>query len=120
MSYKYNIKSGLPWSGKKLWKKFHFPGLGKVMEFHFQSGKLEKMKKNNGKVREFQFFPQKMFLVSWLLEIIFPLFASNIRKGMFLNINCEQFMRAIYKLPAIYVQKHAFSNIYGMRFFFQD
>ena len=77
MSYKYNIKSGLPWSGKKLWKMELFPGLGKVMEFRFQSGKLEKMKKNNGKIMEFQFFPPKKFLVNRLLEIIFSIICKQ-------------------------------------------
>ena len=79
--------SGLPRSGKKFWKMKNFPGQGKVRELHFQSGKFKKMKKSHGKVREFQNFPKKM-LVNRLLEI----FASNIRKGMFLNINCKQFM----------------------------
>ena len=77
MSYKYNIKSGLPWSGKKLWKMELFPGLRKVMEFHFQSGKLEKMKKKNGKVMEFQFFPPQKFLVNRLLEIIFSIICKQ-------------------------------------------
>ena len=47
----------------------NFPGQGKVRELHFQSGNFKKMKKNHGKVREFQNFPKKM-LVKRLLEIL--------------------------------------------------
>ena len=48
----------------------NFPGLGKVRELHFQSGKFKKKnEKSHGKVREFQNFPKKM-LVNRLLEIL--------------------------------------------------
>ena len=71
----------------------NFPGQGKVRELHFQSGKFKKkMKKSHGKVGEFQIFPKKM-LINRLLEILVSIyFGSNIRKGMFLNITCKQFM----------------------------
>ena len=39
--------------GKKVWKMKFFPGQGKVKEFWFESGKLEKTDKSQGKVREF-------------------------------------------------------------------
>ena len=38
----YLIIHQLPWSGEKVWNIFHFPGQGKVREFHFQSGKFRK------------------------------------------------------------------------------
>ena len=82
----------------------NFPGQGKVREFHFQSGKFRKNEKSHGKVREFQNFPKKM-LVKRLLEILF-------------SINCKQYLKrnvSEHKLQAIYVQKHSFSNIYGLR-----
>ena len=78
--------AGLPRSGKKFWKMKKFPGQGKVREYHFQSGKLEKMKK----VGEFQNFPKKM-LVNRLLEILF-------------SINCKQYHKRN-------VSEHMFRNI---------
>ena len=48
--------SGLPRSGKKVWKMKIFPGQGKVREVWFESGKLAKIGKSQGKVREFQNF----------------------------------------------------------------
>ena len=80
----------------------NFPGQGKVRELHFQSGKFEKNEKSHGKVREFQNFPKKM-LLNRLLEILVSIICKQYRKRMFLN-----------------VQKHSFSNIYGLRFFFKD
>ena len=62
-------EAGLPRSGKKFWKMKNFPGLGKVRELHFQSGKFKKNEKSHGKVREFQNFPKKM-QVNRLLEIL--------------------------------------------------
>ena len=67
-----------------------FPGQGKVRELHFQSGNFKKNEKSHGKVREFKNFPKKM-LVNRLLEVLVSIIC-NIRKGMFLNINCKQFM----------------------------
>ena len=87
-----------------------FPGQGKVRELHFQSGKFKKkMKKSHEKVREFQNFPKKM-LLNRLLEIL-------------ASIICKQYYKrnvSEHKLQAIYVQKHSYSNIYGLRFFFKD
>ena len=69
--------TGLPRSGKNIWKMKIFPGQGKVREFHFQSGKFRKNEKSHGIVREFQNFPKKL-LGNRLLE----------RKN---SINCKQF-----------------------------
>ena len=44
--------SGWLRSGKKVWKMKIFPGQGKVREFWFESGKLEKTDKSQGIVRE--------------------------------------------------------------------
>ena len=87
----------------------NFPGQGKVRELQFQSGKFKKNEKSHGKVREFQNFPKKM-LVNRLLEIL-------------VSIICKQYYKrnvSEHKLRAIYVQKHSFSNIYVLRFFFKD
>ena len=57
----------------------------------------------------FQNFPKKM-LFNRFLEIL-------------VSIICKQYYKrnvAEHKLQAIYVQKHSFSNIYGLRFFFKD
>ena len=81
----------------------NFPDQGKVRELHFQSGKFKKNEKSHGKVREFQNFPKKM-LVNRLLEIL-------------VSIICKQYYKrnvSEHKLQAIYVQKHSFSNIYGL------
>ena len=45
------LKPGLP--GKKVWKMIFFPGQGIL----YESGKLRKNGKSQGKVREFQSFP---------------------------------------------------------------
>ena len=53
------LLTGLPRSGKKVWKmKFFqfFPGQGKVREFQFLSGKFRKSGISQGKVREFENF----------------------------------------------------------------
>ena len=46
--------SGLPRSGKNVWKMKFFPGQGKVREFCGWSGKLRKDLESQGKVREFE------------------------------------------------------------------
>ena len=103
--YARSKQSGLPWSGEKNLENEKIPGQGKVRELHFQSGKLKKKnKKSHGNVREFQNFPKKM-LVNRLLELLVSI----------LEKECYE-----HKLQAIYVQKHSFSNIYGLRFFFKD
>ena len=43
--------SGLPRSGKNIWKMKFFPGQGKVREFCGWSGKFRKHVENRGKVR---------------------------------------------------------------------
>ena len=42
--------------GKKVWKMKSFPGQGKGREVWFESGKLPKNGKSQGKVRKFQNF----------------------------------------------------------------
>ena len=74
----------------------NFPCQGKVRELHFQTGKFRKNEKSRGKVREFQNFLKKMLVNRLLENFIF------------------------HNLQAIYVQKHSFSNIYGLIFFFID
>ena len=83
------------------------PGQGEVREFHFQSGKFRKNEKSHGKVREFQKLKKKLLHVVNRL-LVFHKLQAILEKQCFLN-----------KLQAIYVQKHSFSNIYGLRFFFK-
>ena len=46
--------TGLPWSGKNIWKMKFIPGQGKVREFCGWPGKFRKDLENQGKVREFK------------------------------------------------------------------
>ena len=46
--------SGLPRSGKNIWKMKFFPGQGKVREFSGWPGKFRKDLESLGKVREFE------------------------------------------------------------------
>ena len=46
--------SGLPQSGKNIWKMTFFPGQGKVREFCGWPGKFRKDLESQGKVREFE------------------------------------------------------------------
>ena len=46
--------TGLPRSGKNIWKMKFFPGQGKVREFYGWSGKLKKDLESQGKVSEFE------------------------------------------------------------------
>ena len=46
--------SRLPRSGKKVWKMKIFPGQGKVREVWFESWKLAKIGKSQGKVGNFK------------------------------------------------------------------
>ena len=48
------LYSGLPRSGKNIWKMKFFPGLGKVREFCGWPGKFRKDLERQGKVREFE------------------------------------------------------------------
>ena len=41
-SQKSGLNTGLPWSGKNIWKMKFFPGQGKVREFCGWSGKFKK------------------------------------------------------------------------------
>ena len=48
------MQSGLPQSGKNIWKMKFFSGQGKVREFCGWPGKFRKDLENQGKVREFE------------------------------------------------------------------
>ena len=61
------IKPALPQSGKKVWKMKFFPGQGKVRKVWFESGKLAKIGKSQGKVREFQNFIKSEMSMAVLL-----------------------------------------------------
>ena len=65
MRYHYLLQkqTGLPRSVKTVWKMKKNPGQGKVREFHFSRGNLEK----NGKKSEI-FYPKKL-IVNMFLEI---------------------------------------------------
>ena len=52
--------SGLPRSGKKVWKMKFFPGQGKVREFGFESGKIGKSAKVREKSGNFKIFSKGM------------------------------------------------------------
>ena len=49
--------TGLPQSGKNIWKMKFFPGQGKVRYFCRWSGKFRKDLECKGKVREFELCP---------------------------------------------------------------
>ena len=51
--------TGLPRSGKKVWKMKFFPGQGKV---RYESVKFRKNAKSQGKVKEFQFSLKMVWL----------------------------------------------------------
>ena len=94
---------------EKIWKMKKISGQGKVRELHFQSGKFKKDENKLEKSGNFKIFLKKM-LVNRLLEIL-------------VSIICKHYQKrdvSEHKLQAIYVQKHSFSNIYGLRFFFKD
>ena len=52
----------LPRSGKTVWKMTFFPGQGKVGEFWFKSGKLEKTDKSQG-ISKFTEMALAVFLI---------------------------------------------------------
>ena len=90
-------------------EKFSRSGKSQGITFSVREIFKKKMKKNHGKVREFKKFPKKM-LVNRLLEILVPIICKQYQKR-----NVSE-----HKLQAIYILKHSFSNIYGLRFFFKD
>ena len=49
-----NFRTGLPRSGKNIWKMNFFPGQGKVRELCGWPGKFRKDLESQGKVREFE------------------------------------------------------------------
>ena len=61
--------SELARSGKKVWKMKIFPGQGKAREFWFESGKLEKNDKSQGKVWEFENFLKIEMAMAVFLDI---------------------------------------------------
>ena len=48
------LTTGLPWSGKNIWKTNFFPGQGKVREFCYWPGKFRKDLESQEKVRKFE------------------------------------------------------------------
>ena len=60
-------KTGLPRSGKKVWKMKFFPGQGKVKEFCYESGKFRKNAKSQEKSGNFK-FPLKWYGYGSLLK----------------------------------------------------
>ena len=60
--------TGLPRSGKNVWKMKIFPGQGKVSEVWFESGKLAEIGNSQGKVREFQNFVKTEMSVTVFLN----------------------------------------------------
>ena len=65
--------SGLPQSGKNIWKMKFFPGQGKVREFCGWSGKFRKDLEGQGKVREFE--------NKWLWQADFRKFIYTVQEG---------------------------------------
>ena len=66
LSYRCDRSSGLPQSGKNIWKMKFFPGQGKVREFCGWPGKFRKDLESQGKVREFD--------SKWLWQAVFRKF----------------------------------------------
>ena len=66
LQHEYITKSGLPQSGKNIWKMTSFQGQGKVREFCGWSGKYRKYLECQGKVREFE--------NNWLWQAVFKKF----------------------------------------------
>ena len=67
------MNSGLPQSGKNIWKMKYFPGQWKVREFCGWSGKFIKDLESQGKVREFE--------NKWLWQADFRKFIYSIQEG---------------------------------------
>ena len=65
--------SGLPRSGKNIWKMKFFPGQGKFREVCGWSGKFRKDLGNQGKVREFE--------NKWLWQAVFRKFIDSLQEG---------------------------------------
>ena len=67
------IYSGLPWSGKNIWKMKFFPVQGKVREFCGWPVKFKKDLESQGKVREFE--------NKWLWQAVFRKFVYSAQEG---------------------------------------
>ena len=63
-------KSGLPWSGKNIWKMKFCPGQGKVREFCEWPGKIRKDLESQGKIRQFE--------NKWLWQAVFRKFIYSV------------------------------------------
>ena len=70
----FTLRTGLPWSGKNIWKMKFFPGQGKVREFCGWPGKFRKDLESQGKFREFE--------NKWLWQAIFRKFIILFKRGM--------------------------------------
>ena len=68
-----HCNSGLPQSGKNIWKMKFFPGQGKVREFFGWPGKFRKDLESQGKVREFE--------NKWLWQAVFRIFIYSVQEG---------------------------------------
>ena len=67
------IQSGLPRSGKNIWKMQFFPGQGKVRKFCGWTGKLRKDLESQGKVSEFE--------NKWLWQAVYRKFVYSAQEG---------------------------------------
>ena len=65
--------TGLPRSGKTIWKMKFFPGQGKVREFCGWPGKFRKDLESQEKVREFE--------NKWLWLAVFRKFIYSVQEG---------------------------------------
>ena len=71
--YKSCLSTGLPQSGKNIWKMNFFPGQGKVGEFFGLPGKFRKDLESQGKVREFE--------NKWQWQAVFRKFIYSVQEG---------------------------------------
>ena len=83
---------GLPRSGKKVWKMIFFPGQGKVREFGFESGNLQKVQKVREKSGNFKIF-SKMMVFGNILCITHCLNEFEKWNSFSLKSNGFQFLR---------------------------
>ena len=66
--------TGLPQSGKNIWKLKFFPGQGKVREFGGRPGKFRKDLESQGKVREIE--------NRWLWQAVLRKFIYSVHEGI--------------------------------------
>ena len=70
---RHSSSTGLPRSGKNIWKTKFFPGQGKVREFCGWPGKFQRVLASQGKVRE--------FANKWLWQAVFRKFIYSVQEG---------------------------------------